>query len=155
MASNTRVARKTDIPALVELMAEFYSESGYPLPLAAATQSFATILADAKLGRVFIVETDDAPAGYIVLTFGFSMEYGGLQAFIDDFFVKPAARRNGLGRAALHLVRGVCTDLGIRALLVETDSESQPARQFYQRAGFEPTGRLLLSLPLATRIHEG
>jgi GNAT superfamily N-acetyltransferase len=154
MASCTRAAQKTDIPALVELMAEFYGESGYPLPVAAATQSFSTILADAKLGRVFIVDIDDAPAGYIVITFGFSMEYGGLQAFIDDFFVKPMARGHGLGAAALQLVRGVCSDLGIRTLLVETDSESQSARRFYQKAGFEPTGRLLLSLPLATRIHE-
>lgn len=155
MASNTRVARKTDIPALVELMTEFYGESGYPLPSTAATQSFSTILADPELGRVFIVEIDDAPAGYVVLTFGFSMEYGGLRAFIDDFFVKPKARGDGLGGAALQIIRGVCSDLGIRALLVETDSESQPARRFYQRAGFEPTGKLLLSLPLATRIDEG
>jgi GNAT superfamily N-acetyltransferase len=83
------------------------------------------------------------------------MEYGGLQAFIDDFFIRPMARGDGLGGAALQIVRGVCSELGIRALLVETDSESQAARRFYQRAGFEPTGRLLLSLPLATRIHEG
>lgn len=155
MAGNTRAAQKTDIPALVELMAEFYRESGYPLPLAAAAQSFSTILADPKLGRVFIVEIDAAPAGYIVLTFGFSMEYGGLRAFIDDFFIKPMARGDGLGTAALQVVRGVCSDLGVRALAVETDSESQSARRFYQRAGFEPTGRTLLSLPLATRIHEG
>ena len=154
MASDTRAAQTTDIPALVELMAEFYGESGYPLPPAAATQSFSTILADPTLGRVFIVEIGDAPAGYIVLTFAFSMEYGGLQAFIDDFFIKPIARGNGLGGAALQTVRGVCSDLGIRALVVETDSESQQVRRFYERAGFEATGRLLLSLPLAARIHE-
>jgi|SRR5687768_12121980 len=155
MAGNTRSARTTDIPALVELMAEFYAESGFALPIPAATQSFSTVLADPRLGRVFIIEAGDAPAGYIVLTFGFSMEYGGFQASIDDFFVKPVARGGGLGGAALRVVRDVCSDLGIRAILVETDIESQPARRFYQRSGFEPTGRLLLSLPLAARIHDG
>lgn len=139
---------------LVTLMAEFYQEAGYSLPRDAASTAFASLLSEPGHGRVWLLEVKTEPVGYIVLTFGFSMEYGGFRGFVDDFFVRPSVRGRGLGGAALETVRETCRELGVRALLVETGSEDHPARGVYARAGFQETGRVLLGQALAHPLHE-
>lgn len=154
MSARTRIARLDDVPVLVELMSAFYEEAGYTLPRAPAARTFATLLRDASLGRVWLVDDGDRPAGYLVVTFSFSMEYGGPRGFVDDFFVRPAARNKGYGAAALGEVRAACLELGLRALLVETGSSDHPARRLYARAGFVETGRVFLAQALSPPLHD-
>ena len=153
MSGQTKLAGLGDIPILVDLMAAFYEEAGYPLPREPARRAFATILGDPALGRVWLVLEDGDAVGYLVLTLNFSMEYGGLRAFVDDFFVKPEARSKGLGAAALREVREACLESGVRALLVETGPSDHPARRLYARVGFQETGRVFLSQALSVPIH--
>jgi GNAT superfamily N-acetyltransferase len=148
-----RLAQAGDIPKLVALMAEFYGEAGYPLPVEAATRTFAALIGDPRLGRVWMMEADGEPAGYVVLTVSFSMEYGGLRGFVDDLFVRAAFRGRGLAAAALAELRRAAGALGVRALLVEVGPDNHTARRVYRRMGLEDTGHVLLSLPLAAPVH--
>ena len=66
---------------------------------------------------------DSPAAGYIVVTFVFAMEYSGMAAVVDDFYVRPEARGQGLGKAALAEVRRACLELGARAVRVEVGVE--------------------------------
>lgn len=92
--------------------------------------------------------------GYIVVTFVFAMEYGGTVAAVDDFYVRPEARGEGLGKAALAAPRRACEDLGARALRVEVGEDNAPARAVYRSAGFEPlAGHAVMALPLAPPLH--
>jgi GNAT superfamily N-acetyltransferase len=150
-----RAAGHGDIPRLVALMAEFYGEAGFPLPADAAARTFAALLDDPRLGRVWVLEADGEPAGYAVLTVAYSMEYGALRGFVDDLFVRAPFRGRGLAAAALAEIRRTAEALDVRALLVETGAENDAAVRVYRRAGFEDEGRLLLSLPLAAAVHEG
>jgi GNAT superfamily N-acetyltransferase len=149
-----RDAGSDDIPVLVALMAEFYAEAGYTLPVGAATSTFAALLRDPRLARAWILEADGAPAGYVVLTVAFSMEYGGMRGFVDDLFVRPAARARGLAAEALDVVRRTAEELGVRALLVETGPDNDVARRVYARAGFRESGRQLLTRELASPVHD-
>ena len=148
-----RLAQTEDVPRLVALMAEFYGEAGYPLPVEAATRTFAALLGDPRLGRVWMMEAEGEPAGYVVLTVSFSMESGGLRGFVDDLFVRPGFRGRGLAAAALAELRRAAEELGVRALLVEVGPDNDTARRVYQRIGLEDTGHVLLSLPLAAPVH--
>jgi GNAT superfamily N-acetyltransferase len=154
MDARMRGAGPGDVPVLIELMTAFYDEGGYPLPRAAATRAFQSLLADPALGRVWIIERDGVAVGHIVLTLGFSMEYGGLRGFVDDFFVRPEHRNQGLGAMALATVRQACQQLGVRALLVETGPDPHPARRLYERAGFAENGRVFMSQALAGAVHD-
>ena len=123
MRDNTeriRPATMADVPALVSLMGEFYAEANFPLPVAQATHTFERLLAAPELGAVWVMSHHGAPAGFVVLTVAFSMEYGGLRGFVDDLFVAPQHRRHGLASEALDAVRQACAERGVRALLVET-----------------------------------
>ena len=93
-----REAGQADVPELVGLMRGFYAESGFTLDEERAAAGFEALLADARLGRVWLLGTDSPAAGYVVVTFVFAMEYGGMAAVVDDFYVRPEARGRGLGR---------------------------------------------------------
>jgi GNAT superfamily N-acetyltransferase len=148
-----RKASPDDVPRLVALMAEFYAEAAYPLNHQRAAEAFAALLADEHLGQVWFIHADSKDVGHVIVTLCFSMEYGGLIAFVDDLFVQAAFRRAGLGTAALAEVRAFCAKRGVRAVLVETGPDNVAAQALYRRAGFVNTDRHLLALRLADPTH--
>jgi len=149
-----RRATPGDIPLLVDLMAEFYAEASYALDHARAAGAFVAILADERLGYVWIIQAENHDVGHIVLTLKYAMEYSGLIACLDDLYVKPDWRNRGLSTKALIEVRNFCKQAGIRALTVEVGHNNGPAQKVYRRVGFaEAADRQLLALPLAAPTH--
>jgi ribosomal protein S18 acetylase RimI-like enzyme len=139
-----------DCPLLLDLMAEFYAESGHPVDRERARAAFSALLADRRLGQVWLIHADAGPVGYVVLTLGYSMEYGGPDAFVDDLFIQASHRGRGLGKLALAEVRAACIARGVRALHLEVGRENDAALSLYRGAGFVSTGRELMTLRLAT-----
>jgi GNAT superfamily N-acetyltransferase len=151
--NRVRPAGLADVPELASLMIEFYAEASFRLARATAERTFEALIAAPYLGRVWLLESDGTRAGFVVLTVSFSMEYGGLRGFVDDFFVRKEFRRRGLGAAALAEVRRACAERGVRALLVETGPSNEAALRVYGRAGFVETGHTLLTLQLGDPVH--
>ena len=149
-----RPATTDDTQTLVDLMAEFYAEAGYVLDHRRAVAAFSALLTDSALGRVWLIERDATVAGYIVLTFIFAMEYGGLTAVVDDFYVRTAFRGAGAGVMALAEVREQCAEFGVRAVSVEVGDENVVAQSVYRRTGFVMTDRRLMNARLAAPSHE-
>jgi diamine N-acetyltransferase len=148
-----RKATGEDLERLVHLMGEFYAESGYPLNQGRAGQAFSALLADERLGHVWLIQKDSQDVGYLVLTMGYSMEYGGRDAFVDDLFIRAQFRGAGLGTAALAQVREFAANLGVRALHLEVARDNTIAQALYRQAGFRDTERQLLTLRLAEPAH--
>jgi GNAT superfamily N-acetyltransferase len=149
-----RQAIANDMPALLALMSEFYAESGYELDRAHAERAFTAILADKRLGYVWLMDDADKNMGYIVLTLRFAMEYGGLIGCLDDLYVVPHARNKGLATAALIQVRDFCKTSGVCAITVEVGFNNGPAQAAYRRVGLvEMPDRQLLALALARPTH--
>ncbi len=103
-----RRASSNDVPLLVGLMAEFYAEGGYDLNHARAAEAFAAVLADERLGCVSIIQAGQQDVGHLVLTFKYAMEYDGLIACVDDLYVRPDWRNQGLSTIALVKARNFC-----------------------------------------------
>ena len=144
-----RPAGTEDTSLLVTLMTEFYAESGTPLDTARAAEAFAALLADDRLGKVWLIQAGDADVGYVVITFSYSMEFGGPNAFVDDLFIQEPFRGGGLGTAVMQEVRAYCEEHGVRALHLETGRDNASALALYRRAGFKVTDRQLLTLVLS------
>jgi ribosomal protein S18 acetylase RimI-like enzyme len=148
-----RPARTDDLQELLDLMTDFYAEAGYVLDRTRAEEAFTALLADARLGRVWLIEQGPAAVGYVVATFVFALEHGGVIAVVDDFYIRPAFRGAGLGTAALAEVRRACAALGVRAIRVEVGRDNAVAQAVYRRVGFEAADRLLMTLSLADPAH--
>ena len=147
-------ATSSDIEALVILMAEFYAEAGYPLDVSRARAAFADLRRQPVLGRSFLITAGGAVVGHVVLTLTFSMEYGGLAAFVDDFYIRAAFRNQGIGSFALASVAAKARDLGVRAIHLEVGRDNGAAQTVYRRAGFMDNDRQLLTLQIAPAAHE-
>ena len=148
-----RPATTDDVPKLLDLMADFYAESGYVLDRIHAAEGFTALLADDRLGRVWLIEQGSEAVGDVVVTFVFAMEYGGVTAVVDDFYVRPAFRGAGLGSSALAEARRACAELGMRAMRVEVGLDNAVAQAVYRHIGFEAVDHQLMALPLAGPTH--
>jgi len=148
-----RPAEIDDLQELLDLMADFYAEAGHVLDRPRAEEGFTALLADPRLGRVWLIEQGSDVVGHVVVTFVLAMEHGGVTAIVDDFYVRPASRGAGLGAAALAEVRRVCAELGMRAMRVEVGRDNAVAQAVYRRVGFAAVDHLLMTLPLADPTH--
>jgi len=131
-----REARVDEGPLLLEMMREFYAADELSFDEAGASRALTELLDNRALGRVWLVETAGQPAGYVVLALGSSLEFGGLDAFVDELYVRPRFEGRGLGRETLAFVEREARVLGVRTLLLEVRAGNDRARRLYERAGF-------------------
>src|SRR6202142_1154977 len=94
-------------------------------------------LANPGLGQAWIFVDGETAAGYIVLTFGYSFEYHGRDSFIDELYIEPQYRRQGIGKRAMQFVEDRPRDLGGNAIHLEVDHGNDPASELYRRAGYD------------------
>ena len=148
-------AGHADIPALVELMSQFYAESSYPLDRKWAKASFAQLLKDEPRGAVWIARCGADPAGHVVLALRHSMEVGGLAGVVDDLFVRPQFRRQGVGSALLSALFDACRKLHVAAVHVEVGPDNVAASALYEAFGLRgnSTGRQTLTVQLGVEDH--
>lgn len=132
-----RRATPGDSAALVGLMREFYAESDYPLDDEQAGSAFLTLLANPDLGLIWVATQEGAAAGYVVLTFRYTMEHGSLSGHVDDLFVRAASRGQRIGRALLSELLDECRSRHLGSIHVEVASSSEPATALYRSLGFE------------------
>jgi GNAT superfamily N-acetyltransferase len=139
------LADASDAELLVELMREFYAFEHLAFDEGAARPALGQILRDRGLGVVHLIRAGGEAAGYLVVTFGFSLEFGGRDAFVDELFLRENFRGRGIGRASLELAEAVCREEGIGALHLEVDRVNTRAQVIYRQAGFRDHDRYLLT----------
>jgi ribosomal protein S18 acetylase RimI-like enzyme len=140
-----RRAGLADLDLAVELMREFYGESGFTLHEERGREALRGLVADPVLGRLWLVEDAGAVAGYVALTFGWSIEYQGRDAFVDDLYLRRDFRGRGLGTRVMEQVEAEARALGVQALHLEVARDNQAGQALYFRRGFRANDRQLLS----------
>jgi GNAT superfamily N-acetyltransferase len=75
--------------------------------------------------------TDDA---YAVVRWSWSLESGGLEAILDEIYVRT--RGAGTGSALIEHVLADCQARGVRRIFLETEAPNDAARRLYERHGF-------------------
>jgi ribosomal protein S18 acetylase RimI-like enzyme len=140
-----RRAVRSDVDALVALMREFYAEASYALDAKWAQTSFERLLTHSDLGCVWLAECRGVAAGHAVLTLRYTMEHGALSGYIDDLFVKPKFRRQGVASVLLSELLAECERRGCPSIYVEVGDRNAPAIKLYSRFGLGPLhdGRVL------------
>ena len=113
-----------------------------PVP---ARRALLGLLRDRRAGRAWVIEAGGASVGYAVLTLGYSLEYLGRDAFVDELYLEPRTRGLGIGQAALRFLLRQARRLGVRALHLEVERRNHRARRVYRRAGFVDHDRFLMT----------
>lgn len=138
-------AAPEDEDALLEMMREFYAHEGLYFDEARARGALSPLLADERFGRAWVVRVDGEAAGYVVLTLGYSLEFGGRDAFLDELYLRERFRGSGLGRRAIETAVQACRALGVAALHLEVERANTGAQGVYRRMGFHDHDRYLMT----------
>ncbi len=138
-------ATRADVAVLVAMVRELYAFDCIPFDETVSRAALSELLQEPSYGCVWLITDRAEPVGYLVLTFDYSLEYGGRDAFIDELFVREGHRRRGIGTQAVQVAEAACRERGIRALHLEVEHANVAAQQVYRRAGFVDHDRYLMT----------
>ena len=148
MEPTFRLARESDIGTILGFMPELYAQDGLPFDEPAARTTLGGIVRDRSLGRVWMIDEGPETIGYAILTLGYSLEYRGRDAFVDELFIRADRRRRGIGRKAMAIMEQACRDLEVRALHLEVERPNVAAQGLYRKFGFIDHDRYLMTKPI-------
>jgi GNAT superfamily N-acetyltransferase len=144
MEINFKIANKEDIPLLLDFMELFYAHEGYPLQRDKAEKVLQKLLTNHDLGYAWLINYQEKAVGYIYLTFGFSLEYHGRDAFIDEIFILENYRKLGIGKRAMEFIDEMCPEYGVNALHLEVERVNVNAKKLYEKSNFQDRERFLM-----------
>ena len=78
----------------------------------------------------------DGPDGFAELRFRASLYTGALDAYLEELYVVPKRRGQGLGRALLEAAMDVARKRGAARIDLNTSASDVAARALYEGAGF-------------------
>jgi ribosomal protein S18 acetylase RimI-like enzyme len=134
-----------EIPTLLEMMREFYSQQEMRFDEPTASLTITSVRKNPELAQIYLIFRSTELAGYFVLTFCFSMEFHGRFGLLDELYLHEPFRRQKLGQGVVGFVEGICRREGIAALRLEVGRDNTPAQALYRQSGFEEDARNLMT----------
>lgn len=146
MGIGIRMAKRSDLAALIGLMSAFYAESDYVVDEEKAAASFSFILGHPRFGAVLLAETAEATCGYLILKYYYSMGVYGFVCSIEDLFVRKEDRKKGAAGSLIGYGLELARERGIHAFSVEVGKENLPALELYRKFGFRNRNEAILTM---------
>ena len=131
-----REATLADAPAVAPLLGEL----GYPASDAEVLPRLRRMLGRDDQ-KILIAENDDGALGVLALHVFPTLTYDHDLALIMALVITEKARGIGVGRTLVDRAEAMARSLGASRLMVTTHNRRADAHTFYERLGFEFTGR--------------
>ena len=140
---NLRRATEAEEPLLRELWEEFVEELDDP-PYLRETwdEAWDDLSETVRNGVALVAELDGRPVGFVYCVLG---DRGRKTAHVTDFYVRPEARRRGIGRALLAALIEPAREAGLNHVSLEVLLRNADARRFYERLGFAPVDMFMVA----------
>jgi len=131
------LAKPDDLDRLIPLIAAFHAGEGIEFDDEVRRRALTPLLEGSPHGAVYIIGPVRSPIGYVVISFGWSLEFGGMDGFIDELYIRPGVRGRGIGSEILSSLPKALAGAGLRALHLEVHRNNEKARALYRRMHFE------------------
>jgi len=145
MDINFKPAEIKHLDVALKMMQDFHAIDEYPFDENIIKPLLLSFINNENSGRFWLIEVDEKIAGYIVLAFGFSFEYLGRDAFIDEFYIEENFRDQGVGQRVLDFVFKEAKMLNIKVLHLELEKHNMSGYHLYLKNGFKDNNRFLLN----------
>lgn len=149
MPPTVRGAGSADLDALLPLVEQFQEFERIPFDAAVARHHLSHLIEDPRLGQILLAEAEGRAIGYAILTYGYDLEFGGMDAYLTDLFLIETERDRGIGSWLLARVEESARAAGVQALHLMVAPSNHRAHHVYYRAGFRASPRLFLTKLLA------
>lgn len=132
-----QTATVADIPAILGLVEQYWKfEDIADFDADRVGALVNQLTRQSHLGAIWVARAAADCLGYMLVVFVFSLEFGGLVAEIDEFFVTDAARSRGIGRALLAAVESHLGRAGCVGMQLQLGKKNRAAGNFYRRFGY-------------------
>lgn len=136
MTLSIRPATRADLP----LIAQFIRDLADYEKLADEVRFDEVVMGEKLFGarpyaEVIIGEIDGAPEGFALFFHNFSTFEGKPGVYLEDLFVRPAARGSGLGKALLSRLAAIAVERDCARLEWSVLDWNDPAIGFYKKLG--------------------
>src|SRR5690606_30919748 len=141
MDPTVRLATPADAEAVARLLHDFNTEFDTPSP---GVETLAPRLAQLLGGDDTVAVLAGDPGAEVavgLVTLRSNVWYEGRVALLDELYVVPTLRSQGIGSRVIDLVVSTCRDRGAELLEVNVDEPDVDAQRFYERhgiSGIEP-----------------
>ncbi len=134
----TRATRR-DVPLILEFIRELAEYERAPGSAVATIDGLTTeLFGERPSAEVLIAYLDDEPAGFALFFHNFSTWLGRKGIYLEDIFVRPPARRNGIGEALLREIAAIAVERGCGRLEWSVLNWNELAINFYRKIGAQP-----------------
>ena len=130
-----RRANPDDAAAVARLLHDFNTEYDDFTPgVEVLTRNAREMLAD---GHMIVLLAGEGPDGFAELRFRKSVWTAKLDAYLEELYVVPALRGEGIGRAILREAMDVARAEGASHMDLGTSEDDEAARALYESEGFD------------------
>ncbi|WP_456390482.1 N-acetyltransferase family protein [Profundibacter sp.] len=136
MSAALHLAKPDDLPRLQALVARLHADEGIEQTDEARAAALMPLLEGSPHGAAYLVGPRKGPVGYIIISFGYSVKMGGIDSFIDEFYIRENVRGRGMGGEVLRALMPALADYGVKALNLEVGRDNLNAKRLYSRLGF-------------------
>lgn len=132
--TDIRRASPDDAPAVAQLLHDFNTEYDDFTPgVEVLTQNAREMIAD---GDMIVLLAGDGPDGFAELRFRKSVWTAKLDAYLEELYVVPDLRGEGIGRVLLREAMDVARAEGAVNIELGTSDDDLAARALYESEGF-------------------
>src|SRR5262245_12098101 len=132
-----RSATPSDSETVTELLMAQFREHNIDMPPEAARSAVEGLLADQTRGFILIAVQAATAVGVACVSFTWTLEHGGKSAWLDELFVVPEQRNDGIGKEMIDAVIDKARATSCAAVDLEVDSSHSRAENLYGCAGFK------------------
>lgn len=97
-----------------------------------------SLFGDGATARSLIAELDGSPVGFAVYFFNYSTWQGRNGLYLEDFYVTPACRGAGIGKAILKRLARIAVETGCGRFEWSVLDWNEPSIRVYEAIGAEP-----------------
>jgi ribosomal protein S18 acetylase RimI-like enzyme len=144
-AIHFKKAEKENIDEILRMMKDFNAIDNYPFDRELRKTNLLSFISNSELGQLWIIHDGDSTVGYIILAFGFSFEFKGRDAFIDELFIEERFRNQGIGSLAIDFIFQQAAELGVKAIHLEVEKHNEKGNSLYRKKGFKDHDRFLMT----------
>lgn len=123
-----------DAEEVARLLHDFNTEFDTETPGTATLTRRLTLLLSQQSTIAYLIGKPSV--GAALLTFRTNVWYDGTVALLDELYVAPQHRGQGLGSAIMRRILIDAVDAGVSAIEINVDEEDVDAQRFYERHQF-------------------
>jgi len=137
--AHIRPAVAADIPTILKLIRELAEFEREPdSATATPDQMHDALFGPHAVAYAIMAESGAETVGFALYFFNFSTWTGRRGLYLEDFYVRPAARGTGVGRALFARLASIAQETGCRRMELAVLNWNENAIRFYDQQGGSP-----------------